>query len=281
MQYTGTTKPDTNTPVPVDSSLPCLNSNISNETLSGHAGGQDTPQLARLSTQHKKSAFILKESVQLLAETYGLEKLGFLTLTFRHNVQCPREAQRRLNSLLTGVIKPRYREYVGVMERQKSGRIHYHFLIVLDVDIRTAFDFDEIKNHDYSSASPELRSEWAFWRKTAPKYNFGRTELLPIQSTTEAIAKYVGKYIAKHCENRNPEDKGVRLVRYSRGARAGTTRFQFKTEGSKEWRRKLAIFAQIVQEQHPDQKIASLKDLTRCLGKSWAYRHREYILNLP
>lgn len=257
--------------------LPCLNSNISNETdpKSLETG------LAKLSTQHRKSAFVLKESVQLLASKYGLESLGFLTLTFRDHILSPKEAQRRLNSLLTRIIKPRYRDYLGVMERQKSGRIHYHLLVVLKIDIRTGFDFDQVQNQNYKSASPGLRSEWSFWRKTAPAYGFGRTELMPIKSNTEAIAKYVGKYISKHMEVRQNDDKGVRLVRYSRGARAGTTRFQFQSEGSQNWRRKLAIFAQIVQQRHPNEKILEISDLTKVLGNRWAYTHRDYILALP
>lgn len=269
-------------------SLPCLNSNICNEgprngvpvePLPSGAGGP--PRLAKLSTQHRKSAFILKESVLKLAALYGLEFLGFLTLTFAKHITDPKQAQKHLHSLLSGVIKDRYGEYVGVMERQKSGRIHYHLLVVLKADIRTGFDFDAIANQDYKSASAALRSEWAFWRKTAPAYGFGRTELLPIRSTTEAIAKYVGKYIAKHIEARHLEDKGVRLVRYSTGARAGTTRFQFQSPGSSEWRRKLAIFAQIVQTTHPTRRVATLSDLTEVLGKRWAYHHREFILAIP
>ena len=265
-------------------SLPCLNSNISNEPPHSEPvplGAGSAPRLARLSTQHRKSAFILKESVQLLADKFGLENLGFLTLTFRDHVTKPQEAQRRLNSLLTRIIKPRYREYVGVMERQKSGRIHYHLLVVLGSDIRTGFDFAGIANQDYKSASAALRSEWAFWRKTAPAYGFGRTELLPIKSTTEAIAKYVGKYIAKHVEARHLADKGARLVRYSTGARAGTTRFQFQSVGSAHWRRKVAIFAEMVQALHPERRVATLVDLGEVLGKRWAYHHREFILALP
>lgn len=260
--------------------LPCLNSNISNETPQGDPDVA-IKSLPKLSTQHRKSAFVLKESVHLLAEKHGLENLGFLTLTFRQHITCPKEAQRRFNSLVTGVIKPRYLEYVGVLERQKSGRIHYHLLVVLTQDIRTGFDFDGIAARDYSSASPGLRSEWAFWRKTAPAYGFGRTELLPVKSTIEAMAKYVGKYISKHIEQRQAEDKGVRLVRYSRGARAGTTRFQFQSPGSQEWRRKVATFAQIVQDRHPETRITELKDLSRILGKRWAYHHRDFILQLP
>jgi hypothetical protein len=167
------------------------------------------------------------------------------------------------------------------MERQKSGRIHYHLLVVLGVDIRTGFDFQEVSQGNYKSASKNLRDEWAFWRKTARKYRFGRTELLPIKSTIEAMAKYVGKYISKHIENRNYEDKGARLVRYSRGARAGTTRFMFKSEGSDAWRRKVAVFAQILQNKHPEQSISTLDDLKRVLGSRWAYHHRDFILDIP
>lgn len=254
------------------SPLPCLNSNISIE---------NSFQPPRLSTQHRKSAFVLKESVSLLASKFGLNNLGFLTLTFADHVLCPREAQKRLNSLISNIIKPRYHEYIGVMERQKSGRIHYHLLVVLDEDIRTGFDFSSVASGDYSSAPPSLRKEWSFWRVTAKKYRFGRTELLPIKSSAEAISKYVGKYIAKHIEHREKQDKNARLVRYSRGARAGTTRFQFQSEGSREWRRKLKIFSEIVQNHHPETEIKNLSDLTRILGPKWAYHHREYILALP
>ena len=269
--------------------LPCLNSNISTETpktaITEGGGGGDPergkcPSGAPLSTQHRKTAFVLRESVQQLATRYGIENLGFLTLTFAQHITCPREAQRRLNSLITHVIKVRYRDYLGVFERQKSGRIHYHFLVVLSGDIRTGFDFEGIANQDYSTANTLIRREWTYWRKTAKKYGFGRTELLPVRSTMEAMAKYVGKYIAKHTECRDPQDKGVRLVRYSRGARAGTTRFQFQSTGSQRWRLAVAIFAQRVQDQHPETPICQLSDLSRVLGKRWAFWHRDTILQI-
>lgn len=256
-------------------SLPCLNSNISiitpTETLI--AG------LCQLSTQHRKTAFILTQSVAMLADKYGLERLGFLTLTFRDHLLDPKEAQRRLNSLLTNVIKHRYLEYLGVFERQKSGRIHYHFLVVLHSDIRRGLDWSQVAQGNYRSASPALRSEWAFWRATAPSYGFGRTELLPVKSTTEAISKYVGKYIAKHVEARSEDDKGVRLVRYSRGARAGTTRFSFNSAGGKEWRQKVARLAAFLEEQS-GAPCREISDLSRIMGKRWAYRYREQILRI-
>lgn len=250
--------------------LPCLYSGISIENVI-------TP--TNLTPHGKKTSYVLTASVKALADRFTIHKLGFLTLTFADHVLCPKEAQKRFNSLVTNVIKPRYSEYVGVLERQRSGRIHYHLLIVLSQDVRTGFQFDEIKNHNYSSASPYLRSEWSFWRSTAKKYGFGRTELLPVRSTSDAIAKYVGKYIAKHTDARLEIDKGVRLVRYSRGARVGTTRFQFLSDGSRSWRDKCRLFAEIVSN-HLGHEV-TFDNISLHLGKRWAYNHKDYIMALP
>jgi len=256
-------------------------------TLSVAATGK-TAEL-KLSTSHKKTASILAASVKLMCDKFGLENIAFLTLTFSQHVTCPKEAQRRLNNLFTGVIKPRYGDYVGVFERQKSGRIHYHLLVHVGFDVRTGFDFEGIARRDYSSANKKLAKEWAFWRKTAKAYGFGRTELMPIKSSSEAIGRYVGKYISKHIEGRaysyvtdqtETPDKGVRLVRYSNGVRAGTTRFMFVSEGSKEWRKKVALFAQIV-ETSTGQSCKDIGDISRIVGSKWAYYNRDFILNLP
>lgn len=279
------------------SPLPCLNSNISNEIKDPIAQKPSKTGFSGLSTQHRKTAFILGESVDQIGRKFGIENLGFLTLTFAQHIVDPKEAQRRLNSLITGVIKVRYREYLGVFERQKSGRIHYHILLVLDSDIRTGVDFEAFHDCDYRTAGKFLRSEWAFWRKTAKKYGFGRTELLPVRSSMQAMGKYVSKYISKHIEQREDSDKGVRLVRYSKGARVGTTRFQFSSEGSFEWRRKVAIFAALIEsgdlpfqlcrvfpdyDRHAKYSVTSLSDISKALvDKRWAYKAGEFIVSLP
>lgn len=241
---------------------------------------KNTDKTNILSANNKRTAHVLYESVRLMCGKYGLDKVGFLTLTFADHILDPMEAQRRLNSLLTNIIKPRYQDYLGVMERQKSGRIHYHFLVALDVDIRTGFNFDQASNGVYKSASNYLRSEWAFWRGTSKAYGFGRTELMPIKSSTEAIGRYVGKYISKHIECRNQEDRGVRLVRYSRGARAGTTKFQFNTIGSAQWREKIKQFAVMVSD-FKKVDVNNISDLSKVLGVRWAFHHRELIMALP
>lgn len=246
--------------------LPCLFSNISTEKV--------LP-----STAHLKSANALSWNVDYFCQRFSIQNLGFLTLTFADHVTKCKEAQRRLNSLITHVIKPRYGDYVGVLERQKSGRIHYHLLINVGFDIRSGFDFSAVANHDYSSASKPLRSEWAFWRNTAKKYRFGRTELMPVKSSSEAIGRYVGKYIGKHMDSRHPDDKNARLVRYSTGARVVSTRFMFLSEGSSSWRAKVAVFAELVSSR--TGCAPTFEGLREALGPHWAYHNRDFISSLP
>ena len=104
---------------------------------------------------------------------------------------------------------------------------------------------------------------------------------MPVKSNMEAMAKYVGKYIAKHVENRLGQDKGVKLVRYSKGARTGNNNFSFYSAGSMIWRAKVAVFAQLVQERYPERKVVCLADLRAILGPRWAYNHRPIILSIP
>ena len=215
-----------------------------------------------------------------MAEQYGLARLGFLTLTFADHVLSPKEAQRRFNSLRTGVLAHRYEAFLRVLERQKSGRIHYHLLVVLPFDARTGVDFEAFGRGEYQSASTLLRSEWAFWRRTSKAYRFGRTELMPVRSTEEGIGRYVGKYISKHHAARKIEDKGVRLVEYSTGARMARTRFGWSSDNAAEWRAKVRLFAQIMGERL-DVQMNSIEDLSGHLGPRWAYWHREFIVGLP
>ena len=245
-------------------------------------------------TGRKRSAFVLAESVEKLCKMYGINNVGFLTLTFKKHVVCPKEAQRYLNSLFSNVLKPRYTDYVGVFERTKTGRIHYHLLVALPFDIKTGFDFKQVADTSlsrslrYSSASKELKAEWAFLRKTVVKYGFGpRVELMPVKTNIEAIKFYVGKYIGKSLKASHEgkqaahgySDKGVRLVRYSKGARAGTTRFAWVSSGASSWRSAVAFFADLLSMFY-DKPLSNVDDLSDLLGFRWAYKYRERILGI-
>jgi hypothetical protein len=223
-----------------------------------------------------KSAKKLEVNIKVMAEKFGLERLGFLTLTFAEHITCPKEAGRRFHSLATNVLNARCLAWVSVFERQKSGRIHFHVLVALRNDIRTGVDWKQFGEGVYRSAGPVLRSEWAFWRNTAHSHGFGRTELLPIRSTEGAIAKYVGKYLGKHMDSRKAEDKGVRLVRYSQtfprrmfGQMTGVTGIPWL------WRQKLRIFAQLLDKESRGLNMAGL---SRLLGRGWVLKYRSRIM---
>jgi len=250
--------------------LPCLNSNISiTPPLSDHI----REGLNRLSTNHRKTAFKLANCVGRLCSKYGIERIGFLTLTFADHVTCAKEAGKRFNSLRSNVLAHRYVESICVLERMKSGRIHFHLLVVLADDIRTGFDFVQAAKGTYSSANLRLRSEWAFWRENARSYGFGRTELMPVKSNEEGLSKYVGKYIAKHVGAREERDKGVRLVRYSRGASNGSVAFMFASPRSRLWRYQVGAFAK-------RNDCADLAALVKKFGSRWAYYRREEIMSI-
>lgn len=268
-------------------SLPCLYSNNSITTPPKIAenslillGSEQKSAIQKMSTQHKKTASNLSFAVSELARRFGIEKLGFLTLTFKNNIIDSKEAQRRFNSFSNNVLTKRYKEYIRVYERQKRGAIHYHLLIVLSEDIRTGFDFDAIDKRNYSSACSYLRKEWSFLRKSTVTHGFGRSELHPVKSTSEGIARYVGKYISKGVQCRIPDDKGVRLVSYSKGAKIGSTRFSFVSLGSRKWRNKMKVFSQLVAERYDKPKI-EYEDLKILLGSKWCWKYSDLIVLLP
>jgi hypothetical protein len=222
-----------------------------------------------------RTAYALSLNVAEAVGRWGIEKTGFLTLTFADHVLDPKEAQRRLHSLTTHVLRPRYGGAIRVYERQKSGRIHYHLLVNVGVDIRTGFDFAAVKVQDYRSASPALRSEWAFWRTTSRKFGFGRTELLPVISNSEAVSRYVGKYISKHLGAREDRDVGVRLVSYV-GPRVASVKFAWAEGRGRSWREGLGA---LVRDLAASGQIdaASVEAMRRRYGKSWAWDWRDVI----
>jgi hypothetical protein len=217
-----------------------------------------------------------------LVGLHGIDRVGFLTLTFADHVVDVREASRRFNNLATGVLRKRFSAFVRVLERQTSGRIHYHLLVVLPDDIRTGADFDAFGKRDYKSANNHLRREWAFWRHTSPQYRFGRTELMPIRSNGDALGQYVGKYIGKHIGQREERDKGARLVSYSKDARMATSKFAYVSKYPNEWRAKVLTFSRMVQAWKPHIRVREMADISHALNdKRWAYNWRDFICDLP
>lgn len=235
-------------------------------------GGAEPPSLSisnncindlhKLTGRHKNVAECIRVETKELCKKWGIDRIGFVTFTFADDEagHDGDEADRRMHSLETNILRRRYKQGVIVRERgSNSGRIHYHCIMVMPGNIRDGFDFSEVekaskrrkkgKPYRWKSANPVLRGEWEYWQKVAPAYGFGQVETLPVRSNDEGIAKYVGKYVSKHIAGRKDEDKGKRLVRYFGYKKKGvSTRnilptFARTTPGAWLWRKKAERFA--------------------------------------
>ena len=227
---------------------------------------------------HRKTAHCIEFEVERFVRRWGIEHVAFFTLTFADHVTTKDEAARRFNSLLTHVLRDRYPQGIVQWERMKSGRWHVHALVAIPgADIRTGFDWAAVESGDYRSVGKALREEWSFWRRTAKAYRFGRTEMRPIRTTVDAVARYVSKYLAKHVDHRLAEDKRVRVLSFwgysvkdesgktHRGVkRRASTAFAWNSKGAKLWRARVRGLA-------ADCGVEGLEGLREALGPRWAY----------
>lgn len=259
-------------------------------------GNNCNEHLSGSQSNYRKTAAALQWNVEAFIRRHGLERVGFLTLTFAEDIQDPKEAQRRFHSLCTGVLTKLYPDWIRVFERTKKGRIHYHLLVALSEDVRTGFDFEtHLRASDardrgdleearsltatYSkSASPALRAEWKRWgaHGVQRQYGFGRAEMLPVRKTGMEIARYISKYISKHVAARLAIDKGVRLVAYSKGAQVANCRFSWNSPSARVRRRKLSWIAGNLLS-HEGPLIKDYGDFKRYLGKRWGYEIRDLL----
>ena len=241
------------------------------------------------------------ENIKWLAETFGPERIGFLTLTlgdiemggkFR-NLRDRKEAQRRFHSFLTNELAQRYQCGVVVTERHKNGGIHFHPVVLTQEDIRGNIDFaacfppkdargKPLYPPDYSTANAALKKEWAYLRHICKRYGFGRHQLQPMRENGEALGRYLADYLKKDWNHRWPEDKGARCIRYfghwskeprKPGERCKSppngSRFGWTKPRARAWR---ALVKQVVIVlNYKGTKITetNIKDI---LGPKWAWK---------
>ena len=96
--------------------------------------------------------------------------------------------------------------------------------------------------------------------------------MLPIKSTQEGIAKYVGKYIAKGCGDRLEGWEHARLVRYSTRTpwRTSFCNFAWNSDGARMWRN-------LVREVAAELGVEDMPDMTKKAGRRWAYFLQKYL----
>ena len=204
-------------------------------------------------------------------------QIGLLTLTFPDNVRDNSEAYKRFRSLNTNFLAshPDIIDWICVKERQKRGAWHYHLIVLLRGNILEGFDFDLYsewldkrslkQNKHCPTGGPYLRSLWALFYDVLPRYGFGRIfSLEPIKSNSEALARYVGKYISKHIGARKEEDKGVRLISSSRGWIRNSSKFSWNTPNGQLWRSNLKRLADLLD-------LEDMSCFAQRFGPNWAY----------
>jgi hypothetical protein len=117
--------------------------------------------------------------------------------------------------------------------------------------------FLALEQNYFASANPALKRVWRLIRQANARIEkrnckfgrtdsspaFGRCETLPVLSNADAIAFYIGTYITSQTEQRAPEDKGMRSVRYSLKLRRHHQSFHFAYGGDAKWRHGCKILA--------------------------------------
>ena len=129
----------------------------------------------------------------------GEDRIGVLTLTTADECRSLREFQRRWNSL-DDKFRSSFVEKRSVgcgSGRMRTGNWHGHALVDLGFDFRPEFPFEEVARRNYRNVDGRVRDLWKQLREKAPRYGFGRTELLPIKSNSEWAIKYLTSYLGK------------------------------------------------------------------------------------
>lgn len=247
-----------------------------------------------------KKAETLYVNLSQLIRRVGIERVGFVTLTFPDNCADRIEAQRRFNSFATNFLREQSLEFIAVPERQEREAFHYHLATAFPWDIRTGFDFTALSNaaackrehylgggkwvagkHEefkrwervyFKSANECLRLWWSDLRYTAPRYKFGRCETLPILSNAAALSRYLGAYVTTAAGARLACDKGGRFVRYSLVERAASIRWSWANDNGRVFRRGCQILGTIHELDSVGLKFA--------YGAKWCWRWRRVINTL-
>jgi hypothetical protein len=237
---------------------------------------------------YAKKAETLFINLDGLVKRVGIERVGFVTLTFAERVVEYKDASARFRAIFNSTLKPAGLEFIAVPERQLSGRFHFHLAAGFPHDIRTGFDFAACAGANAAkrdgnraefrrlqavycrSANRRLRQFWSLLRSDkVTRHGFGRCETLPLLSNAAAVARYVGAYVTSAAKSRLAVDKGMRAVRYSLLERLASCRWSWSDGNALIWRRGCQIMSMILEIEYEQAREK--------FGKKWAWRLRESI----
>jgi hypothetical protein len=241
----------------------------------------------KLSNQQAKKMKALDENCKHFVKKLGLEHLGFLTLTFKENLKCHKESQKRWNNLNRLISREgKFEVLVKVKEYQKRGAIHYHMLIKSHKPIRGKIDWDiyeqmgkatdlkekrRLGKELAKTAEPHLVELWGWLRKKCKSTGFGRSEVMPIKKA-EHTKNYMGKYLEKDMENNKGSALGMRMITYGqKNTKVANTQFSWVNGKSSAFRLRLKQFAEA-------RGIKDQEEMAEIFGKSWSYHLYKHVL---
>jgi hypothetical protein len=180
--------------------------------------------------QTARTAYCVELAVEYLAGEFT--RCTFCTLTFKENLTVKRDAQERWLPLKER-LRRRYPALmaVGVWQRQKRGAWHLHLVCSDRISIEwlrpAALDcgfgsFTNIKYVDRNSNRMNL-------------HDFSKAQVVAAGD----VARYITRYLTRE---RDPRDKGVRLVEYLGKCRISTQRFSWAGGMSFLWRKGCAAW---------------------------------------
>jgi len=180
----------------------------------------------KVSSNHKKTRFSVKENLQALICTLGLKQMVFFTVTLKNrNGKVP--THDRLKFCWRKFEKILVKKYPlggwAVTERGgETQRLHMHGALGVAVDVWQGYDFEAARAVQkanprakwslHPSANAALRQVHDDILRMAKRAGFGTIfHCEPIRSAGEAVAKYFSKYVTKNIEQRLFIDKGRRM----------------------------------------------------------------------
>lgn len=247
-----------------------------------------------ITSAEAKRAYQLRVNVESFTQHYQHERCGFLTLTAgRDSTITPKQFgeiwdDMRKHGLLWML------SYIRVLEAQKRGAPHYHFVVATPYDLGgKSFDWEALQASSElrkagdlagataatkryaASAAPELREIWSELRALCRRHGLGRSEFLPFRKEAGAVAHYIGKYLEGGLRYRRDSWKGSRRVEYDRTEskqwKACGSAFGWVSPGATAWRKRVGELARAVRASSP-------AELRSRLGARWAYHVRPNIL---
>jgi len=259
-----------------------------------------TDYWAGLNSSQKKKMNVIRGEAEDMAETYGVERMLAILITFADPYPDRKEAERRYKSLFQNILRVELECGLTVFERSQKGRPHYHLVAIGKADdYKTGFDWAafsracELRTLKYqgkltkaleaeyraatkaygASANVHLRHLWKVLSpKRMKRYGIGMVTVAPVHSP-KGTAIYYAKYLGKDGQ-KDERDKGHRDYRIWGKRRKIYASHGLVGGNSYKWRMRCRIAA-----WHMDIPIG--KDFTEIAGKRWAYFLGDAIIAIP